>query len=404
MAALLLVNVSLDSFLNDYDILIMSPEKKNPFICLISLITLLSILGNTATFIVNIKRKMRGFYRTCLLSLAFSDLVTTVTSAIPFIAQLSAISTEIWILGEILCDGIPFAYTASLLINSITLASITLVRYMAIKKVFKNIFWNPGTFTCIAFIIVNYGLAIILSSPIITTFHIKNSILIITNPNNRNEIWEERKVQICTPIINKEEPSFIFYFLIYGIVVLPIILVFLLLNCIIIKEMWKKQICFRKCASLSIKILRAANSRNELSINRPLTSTQQIYESNQVFTRHNIQNNRLTYQTKLCFIIIVLMLVFLICRFPRSIFLMLYLERVNITFDDWALNFSLEVLSLISCVLNPLLYTFMPETLKLLNHMTNYFKLIEHDSAVLNGTNKHFLKGEKELYTILEEY
>lgn len=62
--------------------------------------------------------------------------------------------------------------------------------------------------------------------------------------------------------------------------------------------------------------------------------------------------------------ILVLMFVFLICRLPIWIFLLVKLYNVASSNMMWMLHFCFGLLSIVNCVLNPFLYTFLIETIQ----------------------------------------
>lgn len=61
-------------------------------------------------------------------------------------------------LGDILCSLIPFAQTAAILVNSLTLVGIALDRYWAVVK-FIHGTWNPSAILCTAWAVFVWGLA-----------------------------------------------------------------------------------------------------------------------------------------------------------------------------------------------------------------------------------------------------
>lgn len=62
--------------------------------------------------------------------------------------------------------------------------------------------------------------------------------------------------------------------------------------------------------------------------------------------------------------ILLLMSAFLICRLPTWFFLLYKLYYSATSNLSWILNYTFGLLSLFNCVLNPLLYTFLTETIQ----------------------------------------
>lgn len=70
-------------------------------------------------------------------------------------------------------------------------------------------------------------------------------------------------------------------------------------------------------------------------------------------------------QLRMFVAILILMLTFLICRLPTWIFLLYKLYNQAKTNSLWMLHYWLGLLSITNCVLNPLLYTFLTETIQI---------------------------------------
>lgn len=130
-------------------------ETKIILAILYGIITLMSLVGNSlviATFIFD--KHMRSVTNVFILSLAISDLMVTVT-LVPF--NLGLVFSKYWIFGRSACKMVPFFMTFSVSSSSLTLCSIALDRYIAIVHPHKLKFLqNPkpaGLFLAIIWII-----------------------------------------------------------------------------------------------------------------------------------------------------------------------------------------------------------------------------------------------------------
>lgn len=85
-------------------------------------------------------------------------------------------------------------------------------------------------------------------------------------------------------------------------------------------------------------------------------------------------------QLRMFIAVLVLMLTFLICRLPTWIFLLYKLYNPAKTNSLWMLHYSLGLLSITNCVLNPLLYTFLTETIQF---SFRFIDRIQHCSKLL---------------------
>lgn len=87
-----------------------------------------------------------------------------------------------------MCSFTPFATTAAILANSMTLVGIALDRYMAIVK-YINGTWNPNTIMCVSWIIFVWGLAAAIASPMLNSYYLTEFYIILTDPMDQtNEL------------------------------------------------------------------------------------------------------------------------------------------------------------------------------------------------------------------------
>lgn len=76
-------------------------------------------------------------------------------------------------------------------------------------------------------------------------------------------------------------------------------------------------------------------------------------------------DNRKTRQLRMFKVIIVIMITFFLCRLPTWVYLLIKLNRDISSSAGWIIHFSFGVLSLIACAINPFMYTFLSETIRL---------------------------------------
>lgn len=81
-------------------------------------------------------------------------------------------------------------------------------------------------------------------------------------------------------------------------------------------------------------------------------------------TNRSQRSQRETRHIRMFKVIICLIAVFLVCRLPNWIFLLIKLHNDLRDHMWWILQYSLGILALCNCMVNPLLYTFLGETLK----------------------------------------
>lgn len=137
------------------------------FMVLVSVLFICTFVGNLSALYVNTSRKLRPFFRACLISLTCSDLIYCVNFTTSNMAFFTADYLEYWvrssvlrsslftisltcvfqILGSFMCNVVPFVNTTTVLCSSFMLVAISLDRYMSIRRAAVGI-WNPHWLFC----------------------------------------------------------------------------------------------------------------------------------------------------------------------------------------------------------------------------------------------------------------
>lgn len=89
----------------DTDLTSLTSGQKKFFIATVSILCVISIFGNVSTLVVNFRRKIRPFFRACLISLAFSDLMNTVLLSAAYLSQFISEYVQIWVSMSIRCHA-----------------------------------------------------------------------------------------------------------------------------------------------------------------------------------------------------------------------------------------------------------------------------------------------------------
>ena len=106
------------------------------------IITLLSLVGNSLVIVTFVfDKNMRSVTNVFILSLAVSDLMVTLT-LVPF--NIGLVMSKYWIFGRTACKIVPFFMTFSISSSSLTLCSISLDRYIAIIHPHKLKFFQSS--------------------------------------------------------------------------------------------------------------------------------------------------------------------------------------------------------------------------------------------------------------------
>lgn len=78
----------------------MRANERSIFLGLVTLLFLVSLVGNVCTLYVNARRKLRPFFRACLIALACSDLLYSLSFTTAYVAHFSAKYLELWVSPE----------------------------------------------------------------------------------------------------------------------------------------------------------------------------------------------------------------------------------------------------------------------------------------------------------------
>jgi ABC-type polysaccharide/polyol phosphate export permease len=68
------------------------------------------------------------------------------------------------------------------------------------------------------------------------------------------------------------------------------------------------------------------------------------------------------------------MAIFIICRVPNWVFIVFMMSDKPKENIHWILFFSFGLLAVVNCVLNPLLFTFLAETIRVTSYLSENFQ------------------------------
>lgn len=197
-----------------------------------------------------------------------------------------------------------------------------------------------------------------------------------------------------------QDESVNFYIIVFTFIFLPIFAAFVWLNVIIAREIWKRRHApvsqsqsksKRGDGDSSTLEMKATDETNTSSHGRNNSSKMSSGESKNsaistkqpaivnnnstVFTIHpptsqpNIEirrnEQRRCRQMRMFKVILVLMTVFIVCRLPNWVFLLYKLNHRVSGRINWLLLYNFGIGGLLNCMLNPLLYTFLSETIRI---------------------------------------
>lgn len=79
------------------DLLQLTATERISFTTVMSLLLIISLCGNICSLHANMRRQIRPFFRACLISLAFSDLINTTFLTAAYLSQISQEFVQVWV-------------------------------------------------------------------------------------------------------------------------------------------------------------------------------------------------------------------------------------------------------------------------------------------------------------------
>lgn len=78
---------------------------------------------------------------------------------------------------------------------------------------------------------------------------------------------------------------------------------------------------------------------------------------------NSARNERKVRQVRMFIVIIIIITLFFILRLPTWIYLLIKIHKTLVGNFYWVINYVFGILSLLNCVVNPFIYTFLTETI-----------------------------------------
>nr|XP_036231053.1 uncharacterized protein LOC106614135 [Bactrocera oleae] len=273
------------------DLLQLTATERISFTTVMSLLLIISLCGNICSLHANMRRQIRPFFRACLISLAFSDLINTTFLTAAYLSQISQEFVQVWILGRGMCHVVPFITNAAILVSSITLVGIAMDRYFAVMRAVIS-FWNPGVIFCVLSMLSLWVAAIGASWPVFRVYELY-PVKILTRqmipiPDNTTIVsvdsatvttttttaesgtamstlyetaaeavttkaWKQQTAnnnqsyallittELVMMCISNQSSIAMYYFAIFAIIFVPTIIAFIWINSVIAKQLWKRR-------------------------------------------------------------------------------------------------------------------------------------------------------------------
>ncbi|KAH8297494.1 hypothetical protein KR044_013236, partial [Drosophila immigrans] len=355
------------------------------FMVLVGMLSVIAVVGNVGTLYVNSRRQLRPFFRTCLIALACSDLLYSLSFTTAYVAHFNAPYLELWTLGNFMCKLVPFVNTATVMFSSLILVAIALDRYMAIRRAASSL-WNPSWLFCGLCIGGIWLTSVVCALPLFVISGVKKFYL---QPTEELVVSELHLVSMCLGMSVMIE---VYNVILLGLIFLPCIVGFVFLNGTIARRLWQRR-HFHQQQHKQQKTQRGKRKdepRFVYMLSKPETthammtavsvaaslditaSTSNLTATATAMPQSGTEHlspaaaERVARHRRMVHVVILMMAAFMCLRLPAWIFLILRLYGMFSSPVEWLLYFSFGLLNLTSSALNPIFYTFLTQTLRCL--------------------------------------
>lgn len=254
---------------------------------------------------------------------------------------------------------------------------------MAVKKVINGA-WQPTKTFCYTCAILIWGLSAGIGSPTMSSYTLLEFPIIITDKNDP-DIWLDLSFGHTFCIGNKKN-NFIYHLVIFLIIFLPLLMIFLWLNSVIAKEIYYRRHPLEERSQICNKNLTPEMTSSEKRTSETNTASNSGFESKSKTeiavisvkpanalqsNTNNYSNQRKARQLRIFYVIIVIIVVFFVLRLPVWIFALIK-TSVHSSHSTWSLNSIFGILSMLNSAINPMIYTFLSQTIAVTTKLNQY--------------------------------
>ncbi|XP_045477350.1 neuropeptide Y receptor type 2 [Harmonia axyridis] len=337
------------NIISDKSIRTLTDTDRQVFTGLFSVILIISVILNLKAIITVTRRNYRFFQKTCIISLAFSDLLTVIAFSTNNLETFSHPFIN-WTLGSFMCHLLPMAQSLGVFSSSMALLLIAMDRYRTIVKA-MNKRWDPRMIYCISGGFLGWVLCACLSVPMYVYYtHILVLVIFLDENGNIPDNYQQEVLYMC--VVVDKEPLRNSYIIMIVFVFVPLLVVFFWFYYSIAQLIWRH----RK------PVEAAATSRTETSTTESTVTKTADKNGQNVLTTN--QNEQMKKKLRTFKVILVLITTFVVCRLPFWAFTTIKLSYVVKGYAVWRINCLISALNLTSTILNPLLYTYLNVTVK----------------------------------------
>lgn len=289
----------------------MSMGSKVLLAILYGLIALMSLVGNSLVIVTfAFDKHIRSVTNVFIVSLAVADLMVTLT-CVPI--NLGSVFASYWIFGAFACKLVPFVMTFSVACSSLTLCSIALDRYVAIVHPYKLKFLQK-TKPAALFLVLIWALSFLCSVPNAVFYTVKN-----VTPKCRERY--DNEIYACVWPENKYKLPLELWLTLVVLFIIPLLMMSTTYG-IIGYQLW---------------------------IRKPIGAR-----------RNSLKNADM--KKSVVKMLVIVMLAFIVCWSPIMILNSVEKMIQSVDFNTnvaYYLRLYFQCLSMASCCINPVIYTFM---------------------------------------------
>ncbi|KAF5306269.1 hypothetical protein FQA39_LY08967 [Lamprigera yunnana] len=305
------------------------------FFSIYLIIYIVAFLGNICVVIITIKRKQRCIQKSCLISLSVSDFITATGTAVMHLSTFVE-KLKIWKLGSFMCSFLPLLPVFGVICSSAALVVIAYDRYQNVVHALKTR-WQPSPNQCIIGFAVLWICSAGISYPMYTYFDLIELRIVFYDNITMENFYETKHA--CLSF--KKDEMMIYYITVMCILFLPLLFIYLWLYIKIAQLVWHHR--------------KPVKNTDDLTV----TSTSEPHSK----IKNNKEKIRVEMKLRTFKIIVFLMVIFLLLRLPNLIYDTMKLSIVLDGHEAWVIKYVCAGLTLLSCALNPFLYTFLNNTI-----------------------------------------
>ncbi|CAH1964731.1 unnamed protein product [Acanthoscelides obtectus] len=291
-------------------------------------------------------KQCKFLQKTFIISLAIADMFTICMFAINHLRILRN-ELMVWTLGPFMCVFIPTGQVLGTTASSVALLAIALDRYQNVVYALSKR-WNPSPRICISMAVGVYVLCSALAYPMATIFDYQPIKIYFV---------DKKTVEDAFMCVATKEKLTIYYCCIAALIFMPILTIFVWFYYNIATLVWKHR------KPLHMRFKKKHQREDESTTTTKCSNTNSVPTVTMAHTLQKKKNLQVERKLRTFRIVVVLMITFVICRFPYWYY---YVMRTICKLAGnfvWSIHYTFISLTMLNCALNPLLYTFLNQTI-----------------------------------------